>query len=152
MLLLNPENNIGGTHFCVLDYSNSKDVDYRFNELVYIEKYKYPAAVLRIGTHILKVPLDWNVVIFESGIVEIIPIKQLNDRDFSAFVFNPLSDYTLSSLTIEVIGVELKIDWTIPKLKRGHILCVPLQDMAKPPCAYFVGKGAPAEIDIEGLL
>ena len=52
-----------------------------------METFHAPAAVLKIGDHIIQVPLDWYIVIGEKdhGDPEIVPIMNINDRGFSAF-------------------------------------------------------------------
>ena len=62
----------------------------------------------------------------------------INDRGFSAFVFNPISSFRLDFQPLEIINVFQDIRWYTPKLKHGHILAVPLSNDPKPLCAYFV--------------
>lgn len=126
--------------YSVLDYSNPADVDYIFVPLVFLESFSCPAAVLRIGDYQLKVPLDWSLVIGEAdhGEPEVINIMSLNDRGFSAFVFNPINGYKPSWQTVEVVNIYQEVKWYVPKLKFGHILAIPLQNTAKPLCGFFV--------------
>jgi hypothetical protein len=113
----------------VLDYSNTSEVDYMFVPLVFLESFSCPAAVLRIGKHELKVPLDWSLIIGEPdhGEPEVINVMSLNDRGFSTFVFNPINGYKPEWQRVEV-----------PKLKFGHILAVPLEKKEDPVCAFFL--------------
>jgi hypothetical protein len=126
--------------YCVLDYSNKNQVDYIFIPLIFLESFSMPAAELKIGPHIIQMPLDWSLVIGEKelGEVEILPIKHLNDRDFSAFVFNPITGYMIDFAKIELINIYPDIKWYFPKLKHGHLLAVPLSMGENPLCAFFV--------------
>lgn len=126
--------------YAVLDWNDPKNVDYHFVPLIFMETFHAPAAVLKIGEYIIQVPLDWYVVIGEKehGDPEIVPIMNINDRGFSAFVLNPISSFRADFLPLEIINVFQDIRWFTPKLKHGHILAVPLENKDKPLCAYFV--------------
>jgi len=39
---------------------------------------------------------------------------------------------------VEIVNIYQDMKWYFPKLKYGHILCVPLEEGPKPKCAYFV--------------
>ena len=124
----------------VLDWNDTKNVDYHFVPLIFMETFHAPAAVLKIGDHVIQVPLDWYIVIGEKdhGDPEIVPIMNINDRGFSAFAFNPISSFRMDFLPVEIINVFQDIRWYTPKLKHGHIRAVPLEIGNKPLCAYFV--------------
>jgi hypothetical protein len=124
----------------VLDYSNTSEVDYMFVPLVFLESFSCPAAVLRIGKHELKVPLDWSLIIGEAdhGEPEVINVMRLNDRGFSAFVFNPINGYKPEWQKVEVINIYQEVKWYVPKLKFGHVLAVPLEKSKSPMCAFFI--------------
>lgn len=124
----------------VLDYSNTSEVDYMFVPLVFLESFSCPAAVLRIGNHELKVPLDWSLIIGEAdhGEPEVINVMSLNDRGFSAFVFNPINGYKPEWQKVEVINIYQEVKWYVPKLKFGHVLAVPLEKTKDPMCAFFI--------------
>ena len=124
----------------VLDYSNTSEVDYMFVPLVFLESFSCPAAVLRIGKHELKVPLDWSLIIGEAdhGEPEVINVMSLNDRGFSAFVFNPINGYKPEWQKVEVINIYQEVKWYVPKLKFGHVLAVPLEKSKSPMCAFFI--------------
>jgi hypothetical protein len=121
-----------------------------------METFHAPAAVLKIGEHIIQVPLDWYVVIGEKehGDPEIVPIMNINDRGFSAFVLNPISSFRADFLPLEIINVYQDVRWFTPKLKHGHILSVPLENKPKPLCAYFVKETnkLPEVLSIEKML
>jgi len=126
--------------YCVLDYSNQADVDFHFIPLIFLDQFPRPAADLKIGPYRIQMPLDWSIVIADKhlGNMEIIELKHLNDRDFEVFVLNPINGYVPQFLEITIENVFPDVTWNIPKLKRGHILAVPLHDGHAAPCAFFV--------------
>jgi hypothetical protein len=126
--------------YCVLDYSDHNNVDYMFIPLLWLESFNEPAVDLRIGNMQMQMPMSWSIVIGDknSGELELISLKQINDREFQAFTMNPLSGYMPEFLDIEIINVFPDVKWHFPKLKYGHILTIPLELGGKPKCAYFV--------------
>jgi hypothetical protein len=126
--------------YAVLDYSTQDDVDFRFMPLYFGDSFSRPAASLKIGPYRLQVPLDWSVVIADSqfGILEVLEISKLNDRDFETFIFNPISGYAASFLDIVLEDTYPDVAWTTPKLRQGHFLAIPLTKEHRPPCAYFI--------------
>jgi hypothetical protein len=126
--------------YSVLDYSNKNDADYFFVPLVFLEIFNAPAAVLRIGNHMVKMPLDWSLIICEPdvGDPEVVPITSLNDRGFHAFTFNPITGFLPQFQNVEITNVFQEVKWTFPKLKFGHFLAVPLGDEEGSNCAFFV--------------
>jgi hypothetical protein len=101
-------------------------------------------------------PLDWSIVICDKhlGNMEIIELKHLNDRDFEVFVLNPINGYMPQFLDVTIQNVFPDITWNIPKLKRGHILAVPLKEGHSSPCAFFVKdvNKLPDGLDISKVL
>lgn len=126
--------------FAVLDNSNPQDPDYFFVPLIFLESFSAPAAVLQIGQHKLAMPLDWKIVIGdpEEGELHVLPITSLNDRGFSAFLYNPLTGSKPDFLEIDIVDIYQEVKWYFPKIKSGQLLAVPLSNGANPPCAYFV--------------
>ena len=126
--------------YFVLDYSNQSDVDFYAIPLIFLDVFPRPAADLKIGNHRIRMPLDWSIVIADKdfGFVEILELKHLNDRDFSAFCLNPLKSYIPSFLDITIENVFPDANWHMPRLKYGHILAVPLHDGPEPLCAFFL--------------
>ena len=126
--------------FAILDNSNPQDPDYHYIPLIFLESFNAPALVLRIGENIIKMPLDWQILIGEPdvGDLEVLPLTSINDRGFSVFEFNPLTSFRPSFPDIEIVDVYHDVTWYAPKLKNGQMLCVPLTDEHKPPCVYFV--------------
>lgn len=150
MRILTPENTVydldtlpeqvDDLRYCVLDYSNQADVDQIFIPLIMVDSFPRPAADLQIGPYRIQMPLDWSVVIADKdfGNMEVLELKQLNDRDFTAFAMNPVRGYMPSFLDISIQNVFPDVNWFFPKLRYGHILAVPLADEPNPMCAFFV--------------
>ena len=141
--------------YCVLDYSNQADVDFLFPPLVFLDVFSRPAADLRIGKFRVQVPLDWSIVISDKnmGTMEVIDLKHINDRDFQAFCFNPINGYMPSFLDIDIENIFPNVSWSVPKLKNGHLLAIPLSHEEEPLCAFFVRdtNKIPESLDITKL-
>lgn len=133
---------INDLQFAIFDNSNPKDADYYFLPLIFLESFTSPAIVLKIGEHIVKMPMDWHLLIGEeeTGDLEAIALTSINDRKFKAFTFNSLSGYRADFLPVEVIDIYNEVQWFNPKLKNGQYLAVPLNKSTnKPPIvAYFI--------------
>ena len=71
---------IDDLRFSILDNSDPIIPDYFFIPLIFLESFNSPALVLRIGTHILKMPIDWQILIGEPdcGNLEVLPLTNLN--------------------------------------------------------------------------
>jgi len=127
--------------FCIFDNSNPKDPDYFFIPLIFLESFNSPALVLRIGEDVIRMPVDWQILIGEPdlGDLEVVPLTSINDRGFSVFTFNPLEGYSPTFMPVEVIDIYQDVKWFFPKLKPGQMLAVPLKEnVEKPLCAFFV--------------
>jgi hypothetical protein len=139
----------------ILDYTNPKNVDYYFIPLVFLESFYAPAAVLQIGENIVNMPLDWSVVICDPtvGDPEVVSLMSLNDRGFHAFAFNPITGFKPEYPEIAITNVYTDVKWYAPKLKFGHLLCVPISDEPESPCVLFVkeAKKLPEVLDISEL-
>ena len=59
-------NEIEELNFCVLDNSNPREPDYFYIPLIFMESFNSPALVLKIGKHIIKMPVDWQLLIGEK--------------------------------------------------------------------------------------
>ena len=131
---------IDDIRYCVLDYSNKNEADYFFVPLVFLEIFNAPAAVLKIGNNMVKMPLDWSLIICEPdvGEPEVVPITSLNDRGFHAFTFNPITGFLPKFQEVEITNVFQEVKWHFPKLKYGHLLAVPLDGNDESNCAFFV--------------
>jgi hypothetical protein len=126
--------------FAILDNSDPKNPDYFFIPLIFLESFNSPALVLNIGGNLIKMPVDWQVLIGEPDIgdLEVIPLTSINDRGFSVFAFNPISSFKPEFFKIEIVDIYQDVKWYFPKLKPGQMLAVPLETVDKPLCAYFV--------------
>ncbi len=149
-------NEIDDVRYGVLDYSNPADVDYYFMPLIFLDNFPRPAADLQLGPFRIQMPLDWSIVIVDkhSGAVEILELKNINDREFDAWGFNPINGYMPSFLPINILNIYPDVNWFFPKLKYGHILAVPLEDGPSPMCVYFVKdtNKLPEVLDITKLM
>lgn len=146
---------IDDLRYGILDYGNPGNIDYYFIPLVFLESFYAPAAVLQIGENTISMPLDWSIVICdqEVGDPEVVSLMSLNDRGFSAFAFNPISGFTAEYLDISITNIYTDVKWYSPKLKFGHLLCVPLNDNPGSPCVLFVkdANKLPEVLDINEL-
>jgi hypothetical protein len=126
--------------FAILDNSDPKNPDYFFIPLIFLESFNSPALVLNIGGNIVKMPVDWQVLIGEPDIgdLEVIPLTSINDRGFSVFAFNPLSSFKPEFFNIEIVDIYQDVKWYFPKLKPGQMLAVPVESGTAPLCVYFV--------------
>lgn len=136
----NPPQEIIDMRFTILDNSDPSDPDFKYIPLIFLKGFTCPALVLKIGEHVLKMPLDWHIIIGEEemGDLEALPLTSINARDFKAFQFNSLSSYMPSFETIEILDVYSQVSWYAPKLKNGQFLAVPLDDSPQPKCVYFI--------------
>jgi len=133
-------NEIDEVRFCVLDNSDPKDPDYHYIPLIFLESFNSPALVLRIGEHVIRMPVDWQLLIGEKdfGDLEVVPLTSINDRGFSAFAFNPRTSFRPEFYPVEIVDIYQDVKWYFPKLKPGQLLAVPLTQGKEPLCAYFI--------------
>jgi len=131
---------IDDLRFTILDNSNPKEPDYFYIPLIFLESFASPSLVLKIGKHVIKMPLDWHVLIGEEelGDLEAMQLTSINDRDFKVFEFNSLSSTRAEFLPIEVVDIYNEVQWYSPKLKNGQYLAVPLSDEPGAPVVYFI--------------
>jgi len=126
--------------FAILDNSDPANPDYHYIPLIFLESFSAPALVLRVGENIIKMPMDWQILIGEPdlGDLEVLPLTAINDRGFKAFEFNPLTAFRPSFPDIEIVDVYHEVTWYAPKLRNGQMLAVPVNDQDQPECVYFV--------------
>lgn len=146
---------VDALHYCVLDYSDSDNVDYQFPPVVFLETYPKAAFVLQIGKNQIQVPFDWSVLLgdLNSSELELLPLKEFRGRSYSAFVFNPCTGYIPSFLNVEIVNIYQEIHWSVPTLKSEHMLAIPLCGGSNPPCVFFVDikNKVPDVIDIQKM-
>ena len=133
-------NEIDEIRFCVLDNSDPKEPDYFYIPLIFLESFNSPALVLKIGEHVIRMPVDWQLLIGEPdfGDLEVVPLTSINDRGFSVFCFNPLTSFRPEFMPVEIVDIYQDVKWYFPKLKPGQMLAIPLTKGEKPLCAYFI--------------
>jgi len=127
--------------FSVLDNSDSKDPDFFFVPLIFLESFNSPAVVLNIDGYEITMPLDWCVAVgcSESGSdLEVLPLTSLNERGFEAFLFNPLTSFKPDFGKLEIVNFYNDVKWYFPKMKNGQLLTVPITTGNDPKCAFFV--------------
>lgn len=127
--------------YCVFDMTDTQNPDYYYSPLFFIESFNAPAIVLKIGDHVVNMPMDWQLVIGEKelGELEVVPLTSINGRGFSAFVLNPFSSFRPDFYTVEIIDIYQDVRWYFPKLKPQQFLAVPLMEKTpKPLCAFFI--------------
>ncbi len=131
---------IDDLRFAILDNSNPQNVDYHFIPLIFLESFNSPALVLKVADKVIKMPIDWQVLIGEQdhGDLEALPLSSLNDRGFHAFQFNPLTSFSPSFLPIEILDIYPDVTWYSPRLRNGQFLSVPIEETSQPRCIYFV--------------
>ena len=131
---------IDEVRFCVLDNSDPKDPDYFYIPLIFLESFNSPALVLKIGKNIIRMPVDWQILIGEPdfGDLEVVPLTSINDRGFSVFTFNPLTSFRPEFHPVEIVDIYQDVKWYFPKLKPGQMLAIPLTEGEQPMCAFFI--------------
>ena len=55
--------------FAILDNSNPLNVDYHYIPLIFLESFSSPALVLKIGEHVIKMPMDWQILMERRNMV-----------------------------------------------------------------------------------
>lgn len=133
-------NEIDEIRFCVLDNSDPKEPDYFYIPLIFLESFNSPALVLKIGENVIRMPVDWQLLIGEPdfGDLEVVPLTSINDRGFSVFCFNPLTSFRPEFMPVEIVDIYQDVKWYFPKLKPGQMLAIPLTKGDQPLCAYFI--------------
>jgi len=136
-----PEEIEDDLRFSVLDNSDSANPDHFYIPLIFLESFSAPALVLRIGNNVIKMPVDWQILIGdqEHGDLETLPMTSINDRGFNAFTFNPKTSFKPDFYPVEIVDIYQDVKWYFPKLKPGQLLAVPLEvGVEEPMCAFFV--------------
>jgi len=126
--------------FSILDNSNPFDPDFYFMPLIFLESFNSPAIVLLINGNEIQMPLDWSILVGDPDAgndPEVVPLTSINERGFSAVVYNPISSFRFEYAPIEIVNIYQDVKWYFPKLKNNHLLSVPLTNDSKPLCSYF---------------
>jgi hypothetical protein len=141
--------------YSVLDLTNSKNYDFYFFPLVYLESFNAPAIVLQIGNRYVKMPCiespnDWKILIGdpEIGQLEAVSLEDLNSRDFQAFSFNPISSFMPKYLPIRIVDTFIDMRWYMPTLPTNYVLTVPIDNSDKPECVFFVNGITGRKVDV----
>jgi hypothetical protein len=131
---------IDDIRYCVFDNTDPNDADFYFPPLIFMESFHSPAVCLKIGQHQLQIPMDWHLLVTDSerGEVDVMPITSLNNRGFMALVTNPLKNNFIQACEIEITDIYQDVKWYFPRLKHGHMLCVPMSDSPESPCILIV--------------
>lgn len=127
--------------FAVLDNSDSKEPDFFFIPLIFLESFSSPAIVLEVNGKEIMMPIDWHMAVgcSESGNdLEVLQLTSIADRGFEAFLFNPLTSFKAEFGDIKVTNFYNEVKWFFPKVKNGQLLSVPVEDKEKPLCAFFI--------------
>lgn len=142
--------------FCVIDYTDTKNIDYQFIPLLFLESFNMPAMDIKIGPYRIQAPADWSIIIGDkhSGELEVIELKKLADRTFQAFCFNPISGFLPEFHDIEIMNIFPDIKWFVPKLRFGYLLSVPLSIRDNSLCVFLVkdANKLPEQLDITSLV
>ena len=127
--------------FAILDNSDTKNPDFYFPSLVFLESFNCSAFVLDIGGNEVIMPTEWSILIGDSQSGEDLIVKPLVDvdkRNYEAFLFNPLKSFRLEYGHIEIVNIYTDVKWYFPKMKPNQLLAYPIEDKHNPLCAYFV--------------
>ena len=111
--------------FSVLDNSNPKEPDFFFIPLIFLESFNSPAMVIEINGHEITMPIDWHLAVGDSegaGDIEVLPLTSLNDRGFEAFLYNPLTGYTMQWGNVKITNFYNDMKWYFPKTKMDNLL------------------------------
>lgn len=129
--------------------SAPKEADFFFSPLVFLESFNSPAVVMKIGIYTISLPYDWYIMIGdkECGDLEILPIEDINNRDFTTPVLNPLTGFIPDYFKFEILTTYNEVRWFFPKLNMHNMLVVPLQPGVNPPCAFFVSEISGKKLD-----
>lgn len=143
-------------HFCIIDYTEEDSIDYQFVPLLFMESFNMSILDVSIGGRNIKVPADWSIVIGDknSGELEVIELKKLTDREFDAFVFNPITGFIPDFRSISIDHIYPEIKWHVPKLKYGHLLACPITKGSNPDCVFIVKdiNKLPDTLDLSQLI
>lgn len=132
------------THYAVVDLGSDMNTlgaaDITFPKLLYITDQTSHAVVCDIEGVEVTLPLSWNLFIGDedSAEVEALPITELNARNFQVILTNPASGFRHRFADIRIKTVLIEYEWTMPRLKNGQALAVPIN--SKNECLYITSS------------
>jgi hypothetical protein len=128
--------------FAVFDYADKQNPDYYFRSLVMTESFNSFGVELAIGKYSIQVPSEWSLVLAdpETADVEIIPVDEINNRDFHAFVFNPINGYYPQYKPAIPVDIFTDVRWVTPRLSLHNFLVLPLVPGESPDCILMINE------------
>ena len=128
--------------YSVFDYADKEDPDYFFKPLVFLEHFSSLALELNVGPYKIKVPSDWSIVLAapDTGDIELVPVEDINNRDFHVFSFNPLTGFYPKFLPVGLNDLFRDMHWTFPKLDHRNFLMAPLSKDDNPDCIMLINE------------
>lgn len=145
-------------HYCCLEYASEAARDFIFPPLIYLDLFTVETITVEIAGAVISLPRDWSIVVGDRdiGCLEAIPIARAVEHDHEALVYNPISSSMPAFAAIRLKGRGEAAEWAVPRVKKGHMLCVPLRSGDQPPCiivahdtSRMYGAG---EIDLSELV
>ena len=129
--------------------TNKDDTDFYFYPLVFLESFNSNAVVLQIGKYKISIPIEWYIIIGDANIgdMEIVAVKDLNGRDLTTPVMNPLTSFMPSYETIQICDTYSEVRWFFPKLNANNLLAVPLAEGKNPPCIFLINELSGKRLD-----
>lgn len=129
-------------HFGIFDFSEKNNYDYFFRPLIVREQFNNVTILFQIGHYKTLLPIEWSIVLAdpETGDIELIPVKDINTRNFHVFTFNPLNGGLHRFYPLKAIDIFTDVCWTVPKIALGSFLLAPLSAGAGPECIFIVNE------------
>ena len=136
-------------YYSVFDFSDKTNSDFYFRPLCMTENFNNVSIELQIGQHKLLLPQEWSIVCGDPtiGEMELIPVHEINTREFHVFVKNPIkTDLLPKFLPIKPIDLFTDINWTLPRLGFHNFLLVPLHSGEAPDCVFIINEAEQKKI------
>jgi len=145
--ILETDNLNRGCYYSVLRFKDSKNPDFYFQDMDYIEEFISYTMKLSIGEHICYVPFHWSILCSDLENIQTIPLYELSGRQFDVFCINPIDGFLVQYLPIRMIEVFPNTTWSCPPIKEKDMLVSPIAEGKKNKgalCAIF----SPYKLDI----
>lgn len=128
-------------HYSVFDYSDKANCDYYFRPLVMTETFNNVTIDFQMGPYRIMLPQEWSIILGdpETGDVELIPIDEINTRNFHVLSLNPIRGMH-RFIPIKPVDVFTDVSWTVPKLAFHNFLLVPLHTGPNPDCIFLINE------------